>query len=103
MGDAVIVEAVRSAHGKRNGTLASVHPVDLMADVLNSLVARTGLDPRLIDDVAIGCVTQLGDQSSNIGRFAVLAAGWPAEIPGVTITRSWPVRPRSSSPAGSSP
>jgi acetyl-CoA acyltransferase len=88
MGDAVIVEAVRSAHGKRNGALASVHPVDLMADVLNSLVARTGLDPRLIDDVAIGCVTQLGDQSSNIGRFAVLAAGWPAEIPGVTINRA---------------
>ena len=88
MGDAVIVEAVRSAHGKRNGTLASVHPVDLMADVLNSLVARTGLDPRLVDDVAIGCVTQLGDQSSNIGRFAVLAAGWPAEIPGVTINRA---------------
>ena len=88
MGDAVIVEAVRSAHGKRNGTLASVHPVDLMADVLNALVARTGLDPRLIDDVAIGCVTQLGDQSSNIGRFAVLAAGWPAEIPGVTINRA---------------
>jgi acetyl-CoA acyltransferase len=88
MGDAVIVEAVRSAHGKRNGTLASVHPVDLMADVLNALVARTGLDPRLVDDVAIGCVTQLGDQSSNIGRFAVLAAGWPAEIPGVTINRA---------------
>ena len=88
MGDAVIVEAVRSAHGKRNGTLASVHPVDLMADVLNALVSRTGLDPRLIDDVAIGCVTQLGDQSSNIGRFAVLAAGWPEEIPGVTINRA---------------
>jgi acetyl-CoA acyltransferase len=88
MGDAVIVEAVRSAHGKRNGTLASVHPVDLMADVLNALVASTGLDPRLIDDVAIGCVTQLGDQSSNVGRFAVLAAGWPAEIPGVTINRA---------------
>jgi acetyl-CoA acyltransferase len=88
MGDAVIVEAVRSAHGKRNGTLSSVHPVDLMADVLNALVARTGLDPRLVDDVAIGCVTQLGDQSSNVGRFAVLAAGWPAEIPGVTINRA---------------
>jgi acetyl-CoA acyltransferase len=88
MGDAVIVEAVRSAHGKRNGTLAAVHPVDLMADVLNAVVARTGLDPRLVDDVAIGCVTQLGDQSSNVARFAVLAAGWPAEIPGVTINRA---------------
>ena len=88
MSDAVIVAAVRSAHGKRNGTLTSVHPVDLMADVLNSLVARTGLDPALVDDVAIGCVTQLGDQSSNIARFAVLAAGWPADIPGVTINRA---------------
>ena len=88
MRDAVIVGAVRSAHGKRNGTLASVHPVDLMADVLNSLVVRTGLDPALVDDVAIGCVTQLGDQSSNIARFAVLAAGWPADIPGVTINRA---------------
>jgi acetyl-CoA acyltransferase len=67
MGDAVIVEAVRSAHGKRNGTLASVHPVDLMADVLNALAARTGLDPRLIDDVAIGCVTQLGASPATSG------------------------------------
>jgi acetyl-CoA acyltransferase len=88
MGDAVIVEAVRSAHGKRNGTLASVHPVDLMADVLSALSARTGLDPHLVDDVVIGCVTQLGDQSSNLARFAVLAAGWPDAIPGVTINRA---------------
>lgn len=88
MRDAVIVEAVRSAHGKRNGTLRPVHPVDLMADVLSALVTRAGLDPVLIDDVAIGCVTQLGDQSSNIARFAVLAAGWPHEIPGVTINRA---------------
>ena len=75
MRDAVIVGAVRSAHGKRNGTLSPVHPVDLMADVLSALVARAGLDPVLVDDVVIGCVTQLGDQSSNVARFATLAAG----------------------------
>jgi acetyl-CoA acyltransferase len=88
MRDAVIVEAVRTAHGKRNGTLSPVHPVDLMADVLSALVARTGLDPELVDDVVIGCVGQIGDQSSNIARFAVLAAGWPQEIPGVTVNRA---------------
>ena len=88
MPDAVIVDAVRTAHGKRNGTLGGVHPVDLMADVLSALVTRTGLDPELVDDVVIGCVGQIGDQSSNIGRFAVLAAGWPQEIPGVTINRA---------------
>jgi acetyl-CoA acyltransferase len=88
MRDAVIVEAVRSAHGKPNGTLSPVHPVDLMADVLSALVTRTRLDPEMVDDVVIGCVTQLGDQSSNIARFAVLAAGWPQEIPGVTINRA---------------
>ena len=88
MRDAVIVEAVRSAHGKRNGTLSPVHPVDLMADVLSALVVRAGLDPELVDDVVIGCVGQIGDQSSNVARFAVLAAGWPHEIPGVTINRA---------------
>jgi acetyl-CoA acyltransferase len=88
MRDAVIVEAVRSAHGKRNGTLSPVHPVDLMADVLTALAARAGLDPELVDDVVIGCVGQVGDQSSNIARFAVLAAGWPQSIPGVTVNRA---------------
>jgi acetyl-CoA acyltransferase len=88
MREAVIVEAVRSPFGRRNGSLKDVHPVDLSADVLNALVARTGVDPALIDDVIWGCVTQLGDQSSNIGRFAVLAAGWPEHVPGVTINRA---------------
>jgi acetyl-CoA acyltransferase len=88
MRDTVIVEAVRSAHGKRNGTLSPVHPVDLMADVLVALVTRAGLDPELVDDVVIGCVGQVGDQSSNIARFAVLAAGWPQSIPGVTVNRA---------------
>jgi acetyl-CoA acyltransferase len=88
MRDAVIVEAVRTAHGKRNGALSSVHPVDLAAEVLNALVDRAGLAPELVDDVVLGCVTQIGDQSSNVARFAVLAAGWPEDIPGVTVNRA---------------
>ncbi|MFW0786965.1 thiolase family protein [Gordonia sp. CPCC 206044] len=86
--DAVIVEAVRTPIGKRNGSLADVHPVDLSAVVLRELVRRTGIDPVSVDDVMWGCVTQLGDQSSNVGRFAVLAAGWPDSVPAVTINRA---------------
>jgi len=86
--DAVIVEAVRTPFGRRNGVLKDVHPVDLSADLLNALLARTGLSAELVDDVVWGCVTQLGDQSSNIARFAVLAAGWPEQVPGVTINRA---------------
>ena len=88
MRDAVIVEAVRTPFGRRNGVLKDVHPVDLSADLLNALLARTGLSAELVDDVVWGCVTQLGDQSSNIARFAVLAAGWPEQVPGVTINRA---------------
>jgi acetyl-CoA acyltransferase len=88
MRDAVIVEAIRTPFGKRNGSLATVHPVDLSADVLRSLVERTGIDPAQVDDVIWGCVSQIGDQSSNVGRFSVLAAGWPDTIPGVTINRA---------------
>jgi acetyl-CoA acyltransferase len=77
MREAVIVEAVRAPIGKRNGGLSGVHAVDLSALLLNELVTRAGVDPADIDDVQWGCVTQLGDQSSNVGRFAVLAAGWP--------------------------
>ena len=86
--DAVIVEAVRTPIGKRNGSLAGVHAADLSAVVLNELVSRTGIDPAIVDDVMWGCVTQLGDQSSNIGRFAVLAAGWPDTVPAVTVNRA---------------
>src|ERR1700751_2180247 len=75
MRDAVIVEAVRAPIGKRNGGLSGMHAVDLSALLLNELVMRAGVEPGDIDDVQWGCVTQLGDQSSNIGRFAVLAAG----------------------------
>lgn len=86
--DAVIVEAVRTPIGKRRGSLAEIHAVDLSALVLRELTARTGIDPGQIDDVMWGCVTQLGDQSSNVGRFAVLAAGWPDHVPAVTINRA---------------
>jgi acetyl-CoA acyltransferase len=88
MRDAVIVEAIRTPIGKRNGGLSGVHPVELSALVLTELVRRAGLDPSLVEDVIWGCVTQLGDQSSNIARFAVLAAGWPEAIPGTTINRA---------------
>lgn len=88
MREAVIVEAVRTPIGRRRGALAEVHPVDLSAHVLNAVLDRTGLRPEDVDDVLWGCVTQLGDQSGNVGRFAVLAAGWPESIPGVTVNRA---------------
>jgi acetyl-CoA acyltransferase len=88
MRDAVIVEAVRTPVGKRNGGLSTVHPVDLSALVLNELVRRTGVGPDLVDDVIWGCVSQIGDQSSNIARFAALAADWPERIPGTTVNRA---------------
>ena len=88
MRDAVIVEAVRTPVGKRNGGLSGVHPVDLSALVLTELAHRTGCDPGLVDDVIWGCVSQIGDQSSNIARFAALAAGWPERIPGTTVNRA---------------
>jgi acetyl-CoA acyltransferase len=88
MRDAVIVDAVRTPIGKRKGSLSEVHAADLSAQVLTALADRTGIDPSTVDDVMWGCVTQIGDQSSNIARFAVLAAGWPEEVPGVTINRA---------------
>ncbi|WP_163506517.1 thiolase family protein [Fodinicola acaciae] len=88
MRDAVIVDAVRTPIGKRDGALAQVHAADLSAHVLNALVERTGVDPATVDDVMWGCVTQIGDQSSNVARSAVLAAGWPEHVPGVTINRA---------------
>lgn len=88
MRETVIVGAVRTPVGKRNGGLSDQHAADLSALVLNELVERTGVDPDMIDDVVWGCVSQVGDQSSNIGRFAVLAAGWPEHIPGTTVNRA---------------
>lgn len=88
MRETVIVGAVRTPVGKRNGGLSDQHAADLSALVLNEVVERTGVDPELIDDVVWGCVSQVGDQSSNIGRYAVLAAGWPEHIPGTTVNRA---------------
>jgi acetyl-CoA acyltransferase len=85
--DAVIVAAVRTAVGKRNGALSGVHPVDLSAHVLRALAERSGVDPALVDDVIWGCVSQFGEQTFDIARNAVLAAGWPLSVPGVTIDR----------------
>src|ERR1700761_3425822 len=88
MRDAVIVAAVRTPVGKRNGGLAGVHPVDLSAHVLNALAERAGLaDPAEVDDVIWGCVSEVGEQTFDIGRNSVLAAGWPQSVPGVTVDR----------------
>lgn len=87
MAEAVIVEAVRSAVGKRNGGLSGVHPAELSAQVLNGLVERAGVDPAIIDDVIWGCVMQAGEQALDIARTAVLTAGWPETVPGVTVDR----------------
>jgi acetyl-CoA acyltransferase len=88
MREVVIVEAVRTAVGKRNGGLSGQHAADLSAVVLNELMERAGVSPDLVDDVVWGCVSQVGDQSSNIGRYSVLAAGWPEHIPGTTVNRA---------------
>jgi acetyl-CoA acyltransferase len=87
MHTAVIVDAVRTPLGKRNGMLAGWHPVDLLAHVLNVLVARHDLDPARIDDVITGCVSQVAEQALNIGRNGLLAAGFPDTVPGTTVDR----------------
>ena len=87
MAEAVIVEAARSAVGKRNGGLSGVHPAELSAQVLGGLAQRAGIDPEIIDDVIWGCVMQAGEQALDIARTAVLTAGWPETIPGVTVDR----------------
>src|SRR5712691_12601986 len=85
--EAVIVEAVRTAVGRRNGRLKDWHPVDLLAQVLSALVQRTAVEPGLVEDVIIGCVSQVGEQSLNVGRNAALAAGFPETVPGTTVDR----------------
>src|SRR5712692_7795586 len=85
--EAVIVEAVRTAVGRRNGRLKDWHPVDLQAQMLATLVQRTGIDSGLIEDVIIGCVSQVGEQGINVGRNAALAAGFPETTVGTTIDR----------------
>jgi acetyl-CoA acyltransferase len=87
MRDAVIVEAVRTPVGRRHGALSGVHPVDLSAHLLRALADRSGIDPAVVDDVVWGCVSQVGEQAINVGRNAVLAAGWPESVPGTSIDR----------------
>jgi acetyl-CoA C-acetyltransferase len=85
--EAYLVNAVRTAGGRRNGRLAGVHPNDLGAVVLDALIARTSIDPAAIEDVIMGCVSQAGEQSNHIGRYSVLASGLPMSVPAVTIDR----------------
>jgi acetyl-CoA acyltransferase len=87
MNSAVIVDAVRTPLGRRNGKLKDWHPVDLAAETLKALQQRNRLDPGLVDDVVMGCVMQVGEQAFNVGRNAVLGAGWPDSVPGTTIDR----------------
>jgi acetyl-CoA acyltransferase len=87
MATAVIVDAVRTPGGKRFGQLSGWHPSDLAAEVLKALAERNDLDPALVDDVVMGCVMQVGNQGLNIGRNAVLAAGWPETVPATTVDR----------------
>ena len=87
MPEAVIIDVVRTPGGRRNGALSGWHPVDLAAQTLTALVERNDLDPELVDDVIMGCVMQAGAQALNVGRNAVLAAGWPETVPATTIDR----------------
>jgi acetyl-CoA acyltransferase len=87
MRDAVIVEAVRTPVGKRNGGLAGVHPADLSSHVLTAIAERSGIDPAVVEDVVWGCVGQVGEQTFDIARTAVVGAGWPESVPGVTVDR----------------
>ena len=87
MPNAVIVDVVRTPGGRRNGVLSGWHPADLAAEALKALQERNGLDPAIVDDVIVGCVMQVGAQALNVGRNAVLAAGWPDTVPATTIDR----------------
>ncbi len=87
MSEAYIIDACRTPRGRRKGSLSEVHPIDLVGVPLNTILKRTGVEAREIDDVVLGCVTETGEQGTNIARGAVLAAGWPVEVPGVTLNR----------------
>ncbi|SFV15296.1 acetyl-CoA C-acetyltransferase [Pseudoduganella namucuonensis] len=87
MAEAYIVAAARTAGGRRNGRLSGWHPVDLAAQVINALVDRSGIDPARVDDVLMGCVSQVGEQSTNVARNAVLASKLPESVPGTSIDR----------------
>jgi len=85
--DALIIDAVRSPIGKKNGTLSSIRGDELAAQVLNALLERSGVDPGEVEDVQLGCVTQIGEQGWNIGRMVPLVAGWPETVPGTSVDR----------------
>src|ERR1700757_5547309 len=85
--EAYVVEAVRTAVGKRNGRWAKVHPIDLGVPAFRGLFERVDVDPAAVDDVVVGCVDAIGGQAGNIGRNAWLAAGYPEEVPGGTVHR----------------
>ena len=87
MGEAYIIDACRTPRGRRKGSLSEVHPMDLFGTTLNAIIRRTRIDPKEVDDVVVGCVSETGEQGTNIARGAVLAAGWPIEVPGVTLNR----------------
>src|SRR4051794_7696373 len=90
MGKAVILEAVRTPRGRGKagkGGLSSLHPQELMAQAMNGLVERTGVAPADVEDVVAGCVSQVGEQGANLARNAILAAGWPQEVTGVSLNR----------------
>jgi acetyl-CoA acetyltransferase len=87
MPDALVIDAVRSPIGRRHGTLAAIRGDELAGQVLNALVARHDLDPAEIEDVQLGCVTQVGEQGWNIGRMVPLVAGWPDTVCGTTVDR----------------
>jgi acetyl-CoA acyltransferase len=87
MGEAYIIDACRTPRGRRKGSLSEMHPIDVFGVPLNAIVQRNGIDPKDVDDVVVGCVTETGEQGTNIARGAVLAAGWPVDVPGVTLNR----------------
>src|SRR5256886_11993373 len=87
MREALIVDAVRSPIGKRNGSLSKIRADELAGQVLNGLIGRQELDPAEIEDIQMGCVSQVGEQGWNIGRMAPLVAGWPETVPGTTVDR----------------
>jgi len=87
MSDAFIIDAVRTPRGKRKGSLAGIHAVDLAAHVLNAALERTGVPAERVEDVVLGCVTQIGEQAFDVARGAVLAAGLPISVPGKTVNR----------------
>src|SRR5881396_2770001 len=87
MREALFIDAVRSPIGKRNGTLASVRADELVAQVLNGLVERVGVEPGEIEDVQLGCVTQIDEQGLNVARIATLVAGWPETVCGTSVDR----------------